>query len=426
MTEANTVSLQVHSISGAFHEPEWLTQLREEAWQTFDSMPEPRLEKTDLRKRGWDAGNFVTAPSKQLPADAASYIAGLDHSHAVFVDGHLADIKLNEADRDLGVVFTDIHTAASKHEDLVKGTLGTVVPARESKWAALNFAYFAGGVFLYVPRKVTLEKPFEVVHVVTSEAQASFPRSLVVADELADVRFVEVSFIGADRQKFTNSHVLEVVAKSGSHVHVGTADAFHKGPTYFVTRRAHVEKDATVEWTVSDVSNGFAVEVVESVLNGTGARSQTRVLGLGYGREHLDLTASMLHVGRNTESDIVMHSALREKANSIFRSKTQIVKGAVGAGSEQHDRMIMVDGTARADAIPMLLIDENDVQRCGHAASVGKIDPNQIYYLMSRGIPQTQAMKMIIWGYLNDSVETLPSDQIRELVVGRIERELER
>lgn len=425
VTEANTVSLQVNSVSSTFHEPEWLQQLREQAWRQFGEMPEPRLEKTDLRKRGWETGSFAAAPS-DLPAEVRAYVSTLEHPYALFADGHLVELSAPDDVQEKGVIFQDIHSASVQHEQLTKTHLAQVIPSDDSKWSALNLALFAGGILLYVPKNVQVEKPFEVVYFISAESGASYPRSLVIADELAEVQLMETTFVAPNRAKLTSSHVLEVVAKSGSKVHVGLVDEFHKGPTYFVTRRAEVGKDAVVEWTASDVSNGFAVELIESVLKGTGAQSQMRVVGLGYGREHIDLTASMVHEGRNTESDIVMHSALRDKSYSIYRSKTHIIKDAAGAGSEQHDRMIMVDGTARADAIPMLLIDENDVKRCGHAASVGKIDPNQVYYLMSRGIPKLEATRMIIWGYLRDSVEALPSRPLRELVVARIERELSR
>lgn len=419
------MSLQVYSVSSTLREPAWLLQLREQAWHQFHAMPEPWLEKTDLQKRGWDTGAFTTAPT-DVPTEVKTYLDGLTHSYCVFVDGHLVTSHVSKEATDKGVVITSIHEAAKTQESVLKKHLGTVVPLTESKWAALNMALFAGGVFLHVPRGVNLAEPVEAIHVITSAAGGSFLRSMVIAEELADVSYIETSFIATDRPKVTSSHVIEVIAQPGSRVHVATAEELHKGSTYFLTRRACVQKDALVEWTVSDVSDGFTVELVENVLQGHGARGFTRVVGIGHGREHMDLTASMVHVGRNTESDIVMRSALRERANSVYRSRTQIVKGAVGAGSEQHDRMIMIDGSARADAIPMLLIDENDVNRCGHAASVGKIDPNQIYYLMSRGIPRRQATLMIIWGYLRDVVSALPSESLRELVVARMERELGR
>lgn len=425
MTGLNTVVGQVHRVSSALGEPDWLLALREAAWTRFSEMPQPWVEKTDLSRRTWEIGTFSIDVEK-VPANVQDYVSGLEHSYALFVDGLLVDLKLTQEAKAAGVVYQTIHEAASANETVWRKYFGTVVTVDESKWAALNQSSFVGGVFLHVPKNVQLEAPFETVYVWTNKESGTFPRSLVIAEELADIQYSETTFSHAVDVKVASSHVLEVVALPGSRVHVATADELHRGPTYFVTRRARVEKDAYVRWTIGDISDGFGVETVENVLQGNGANGLTRVIGLGHGRSHLELTASMKHVGRNTESEIIMHAALRERANTIYRSRTEIVKGAVGAGSEQHDRMIMIDGTARADAIPMLLIDENDVNRCGHAASVGKIDATQVYYLMSRGIPQSEAMKMIIWGYLRDSVDALPTESMRNVVIERIERELGR
>ncbi|WP_040289805.1 SufB/SufD family protein [Alicyclobacillus hesperidum] len=425
MSEVNTAVSHVHRVAQALGEPSSLLALREAAWRTFQELPQPYVEKTDLRKLTWETGTFSEQVGK-VPAEVQAYIDRLQHSYALFVDGLPVDLRLTEEAKAAGVTYCTIHEAPEKAEALWKAHFGTVVTANENKWTALNQALFAGGVFLYAPKGTHIDAPFETVYVWTGGESGAYSRSLVVAAELADIQYAETVFAATTGAKVVNSHVLEIVALADSRVQVSTADAFHRGPTHFVTRRARVGKDAHVVWTVADTSDGLCVELVENELAGAGAKGLARVVGLGHGRAHVDLTASMRHVGRHTESEIVMHGALRDKANTIFRSRTEIVKGAVGAGSEQHDRMIMIDGTARADAIPMLLIDENDVQRCGHAASVGKIDPTQVYYLMSRGIPKSIAVQMIIWGYLHDTVEALASDPMRELVVARIERELSR
>lgn len=424
--QVTTTSSLVQELTARHQEPAWLAKWRENAFDAFQSLPEPWFEKTDLSKRPFQIGQLVE--TGQPLADAEAFAAAHPDSPIVFVaDGAPAKVQLPVELAEKGVIFTDIHTALRDHEALVKAHLGSVVPADEGKWTALNQALFNGGAFLYVPKGVQIETPFLLVYSESEVQQGVFRRSLVVGAERSQFAFAEVHFTAAEQPAgFTHSTVLEVVAMADSHITLAAVDQFVKGPTNFVTRRAHVGKDAVVNWIVGDIGDGFTVELVESRLEGVGANSSTRVLGLGHGRQHLDLTASMVHVGRNTESDIVMHGLLRDRANTVYRSSTQIVKGAVGAGSEQSDRMIVIDKTARADAIPMLLIDENDVKRCGHAASVGKIDPNQVYYLMSRGIPQSVAQLMIIWGYLRETVESLPGERVREIVEARIERELVR
>jgi len=420
-----TTASPVQELSARFAEPDWLRTARETAWTTFESIPTPWLEKTDLSKRNWNLSAGATAAGAAAEVDAL--VADLEGPVVYLVDGCVKTVKLPQALQDQGVVFTDIHTAIQKHGAIVQKHLGTVVPAGENKWSALNQAVFQGGVFLYIPRGVEVEAPFQFVATASVPGLAAYPRILIVAEEQSACTFVELNVAPqGSAGNSVRSYVAEIVANASSRVKFAAVDDFVKGPTQFVTRRARAGKDAFVEWVVSDVGDGFTVQLVESVLEGAGANSQTRVLGLGYGRQHMDLTASVVHKGRNTESEINMYGVLRDRANSVYRSRTEIVKGAVGAGSEQRDRMMMFDTTARADAIPMLLIDENDVMRCGHAASVGKLDENQIYYLMSRGIRRTQAQLMIIWGYLQDTVNALPTEAAQTAIVKRIERELSR
>lgn len=422
MTSASTL---VHTLSAQLSEPIWLRTARERAWEMFETMPTPWLEKSDLTKRSWTLSASSTEAG--VASEADDVVASVDSPVVYIVDGVAKKVFLPQDLADKGVIFTDIHTAAEKHSALVEKHLGSVVPANENKWSALNQAVFQGGVFLYVPRNVQIDVPLLFVNSASRPGLGAYPRVLVVAEELSACNFTELNIApNGDADKTVRSYVAEVVAKSSSRVKFAAVDSFVKGPTQFVTRRALASNDAYIEWVVGDVSDGFTVELVESVLDGAGSHSQTRVLGLGYGRQHMDLTASVVHRGRNTESEIIMHGVLRDRANTVYRSRTEIIKGAVGAGSEQSDRMMMFDGTARADAIPMLLIDENDVMRCGHAASVGKIDENQVYYLMSRGIPRSQAQLMIIWGYLQGTVDALGLDVVQNAVVTRIERELSR
>ncbi|MCL6593846.1 MAG: SufD family Fe-S cluster assembly protein, partial [Alicyclobacillus sp.] len=258
----------------------------------------------------------------------------------------------------------------------------------------------------------------------TGLAGGCAPRSLVFAGPESRCTFAEVFFTAPGAAAQAAPAVLEVVAEHGAQVQVVNAQTCQRGPVYLSVRRARLAADASVDWMVSHTGDGLTVATVESELVGNGSRSTLQGVALGTGRQHLDLTASMRHQGRYSQSDIRLQGVLRGRANTIFRSSTHIAKGAVGAGSEQHSRMLMLERSARADAIPMLLIDENDVQRCGHAASVGRIDETQVYYLMSRGIPQALATKMIIWGYLEPALEVIPSEPVRHHIVSLIDRGL--
>jgi Fe-S cluster assembly protein SufD len=422
----HSASTLVQELVVRHREPDWLTERRLGAWQAFETMPVPRLEKTDLRGRSWDFGPFPAAAGTAVPADIRELNQALAGQAAVYVqDGIVTRVELPEALARQGVAVLDLHRAAQERSDFVERWLGRAVTDKENRWSALNAALWHGGVLVHIPRGVQAAMPIHIVFVESEQARGGMPRVLVVAEELSQAEVVEVhGETGSSGGSFVHSAVTEVFAQPASRLRIGVVTQYRKGPTHFFTRRAILAKDATVDWVFGDVGDGFTVGLVESRLEGDGSKSTALGFGVGYGRQHADLTASMIHGGRHSESDIRLFGVLRQRANSVFRSSTHMLRGAVAAGSEQHDRVLMLDGTARADAIPMLLIDENDVSRCAHAASVGKIDPTHVYYLMSRGIPEKTAVQMIIWGYLQPIVDALPSEAVRGWVTQVLERKL--
>jgi len=420
-----TLAPLVADIVRKYDEPDWLRTYREQAYETFTGMDAPRLEKTDLRKRSFDIGPFSNL-TEGGSSRVRGLLNGLKGRAVVFVrDGVVVQTYVPDTLVALGVVVTDLHTAVKNHGDMVQKHLGTVVKADESKWAALNAAVWAAGVFVYVPRNVVVEESVVFVNESSSAARGAAVRSLIVVEEGASVAYTEVFLVDGTLQSgVAHANVLEVVVAASATVKVATANEFTKGPTHFITKRASLGNDAHIDWVFSDAGDGFTVALMETALNGNGSRATFTGIGIGRGRQHMELTASMLHRGRSSESDIRLNGALRDRANMIYRSATHIFRKAVLAGSEQNDRMVMLDSAARADAIPMLLIDENDVQRCGHAASVGRLDEAQMYYLQSRGIPRNTARQMIVWGHLEPTVDAIPDDVVREFVRQQIDEGL--
>ncbi|QRF24008.1 SufD family Fe-S cluster assembly protein [Alicyclobacillus sp. TC] len=426
MTEKNVVSASVgRALSHQLQEADWLADWRESAWTSFQTLEKPWLEKTDLKRCQFEV--VEKSPSTGSHLEARKLFEFVTGSAVLILGNRIEAIRLTEEDKKNGVVLMSLHEASHTHRHLLEKYLGSVVPSSHSKWAALNAAAFQAGVLLYVPRHVEVSSDILIIRSEEEALESAYPRTLVIADTGAKARVAEMQFAKpAATSAAATSDVWEVVAENDARLEIGLIEEILAGPYRFYTRRAKLGKDAEVNWYAASTGDGLAVSDIESLLDGNGSRSNTRVLGTAVGRMHHDLTAKMTHAGRYSESDIVMHGVLRQKANAVFRSCTEIIKGAVEAGSEQHDRMILVDSTARADAIPMLLIDENDVKRCGHAASVGKIDPNQIYYLMSRGISEKLATRMIIWGYFEETILSLPVEEaVREAFVARLEKELD-
>ncbi|QQE80287.1 SufD family Fe-S cluster assembly protein [Alicyclobacillus sp. SO9] len=426
LTTAATSSL-VQELVARHQEPEWLRQKREEAWKTFAQLPSPKLEKTDVRKRTWEVSELSAKTDGRPQEEIAAVLDAAAEQPFIYLrDGYLMQSNLPSDLKSQGVVVEDLQTAVTHHEALLREHLGTVVDDTESKWAALNAAIWENGVFVYIPKEVAVESPIQFIYEESLAGGGARPRVLIVAETGSKAEFSELSFTPQDGVRGrVHSEVMEVVADVDSHLKISAVTQFHKGPTNFVLRRAKVAKDAKVEWIAGDIGDGFTVALVESRLEGSGAMSSSRALGFGFGRQRLDLTLSMDHYGRSSESDIVMHGVMLGKANSVYRSSSHIRKGAADAASEQSDRMLVLNKSTRADAIPMLLIDDNNVRRCGHAASVGKLDEIQIYYLMSRGVSKTEATKMIVWGYLAPTVDLIPVESMRHLLSRRIDEELE-
>jgi len=429
VTEHTTkiASPHVRDLATRYAEPAWLQTAREVAWDHYTNMPVPQLEKTNISKRSWEVGPYATAPADTVLADVTAILEDTTESFAtVYIrDGFLVETRGLDTFVAQGVIVSDLRTALKDHESLVKQHLGTVVKSDESKWAALNAAVWHNGLFVYVPKNIVIDKPIQFVIEESGASASAIIRSLVVAEEMSNVKVTEVFVTTPERTAgYVDVHILEVVAKTSAQVTFASVNQLVKGPTHFVVKRASVAKDACVDWIFGDVGDGFSVVLVESLPNGIGSKSSIDALSIGSGRQHLDLTTSMVHAGRFSESNIVMHGVLKGRANSVYRSSTHILVGAADAASEQSDRVIILDSSARADAIPMLLIDEHQVKRCGHAARVGRIDENQIYYLMSRGIPQPVATQLIVWGYLQPTADAIPSDAVRSHLVKMIERKL--
>lgn len=425
--QISTASPLVAEVARRFSEPAWLKEQREQAYERFAEMPAPKLEKTDLRKRSFEIGPFP-ALTEGGSAQARALIGQLTEQgkSVLYVrDGVVVQTSVSDGLERQGVVFADLHQALETHEAVVKKHYGTVVTVEESKGTALNAAVWHSGPFLYVPRGVAATESFVFVHETSKAGHGAAPRGLIVAEEGAQCAFTEIFLTDGELESgCVHTDVLEVVVGSDAEVTVGTVSSYRKGPTNLSTRRAKVDKDGRMHWVFTDLGDGFTVALVESDLVGSGSNATFQGAAVGGGRQHLDLTASMLHKGRYSESELELRGALKGKANSVYRTSTHIFRHAVGAGSEQNDRMLMLDKTARADAIPMLLIDENDVQRCGHAASVGRIDEGQIYYLQSRGIPANVARRMIVWGHMEPTVDALPEEVTREYVRERMYEEL--
>jgi len=419
------------AISRSKNEPAWLVALREEAGELATQLNLPKPEKLPLTRWTLDQygvhrpGQVVTS-SVDLPAPITALLPE-ENSSALIVQHNSSVIYTQISDelKAQGVILTSMEEAARSHEDLLRKHFMTAYTKEEHKLAAVHAALWNGGVFLYVPRNVTIEAPIQAL-LYADDAEATFmPHILVIAESNSRVTFVEQvasSLEGASTTLLHNSAV-EVFAKSGALVQYAAVHQMDVSAIDIAYRRAILDNDARIEWIVGDLHNGNSITDTKSVLKGNGSTSDSKIISIGTGSQRMSLTTQAVHFGRSTESDMITRAVMKDEATAIINGVTKIEKGATKSNGQQTEKVLMLSPKSRGDANPILLIDEDDV-KAGHAASVGQVNADQVYYLMSRGISRQEAERLIIHGFLDPVVSEIPLKGLREQLHRILERKL--
>lgn len=410
-----------------------IRQRRHDAIEQAVALPFPLLEKMRIDRWNWkNRGTY--RPGKrcthreQLPAHV---LERLDpHTSNVIVQHNSAVIytELDKAHQEQGVILCDLAQAIDQHGETVRQRLFGAIPVGEDQLTAWHAAVWNGGVYLYVPSKVTLPEPIQII-LFLDDAEATFaPHILVVAEQDSRVQLVmHVMSTHASAQTpqptLVTSTMMEVFAQPRSHVHIALVHEMGEHITEVCYRRAVIGQDATVQWVIGELSDGWSIADTQSLLLGPRAQSEMHVIGLGSQEQRIHQTTRAVHRGKASESNMVTRVVMRQSATAIINGITKIEHGATRANGQQTERILMLSPTARGDANPILLIDEDDV-KAGHAASVGQVNPEQIYYLMSRGIPRKEAERLLIQGFLAPTIAAIPMERVRTQLTSRVERKL--
>ncbi|GIO86388.1 Fe-S cluster assembly protein SufD [Paenibacillus faecis] len=422
--EPNTLQ----SISAGNGEPAWLTESRVGGLRLAAELELPKLEKTKLER--WDLSHFGAfrsgqpARSQELPAQVASLVDLKEDSNLLVQ--HNSSVVYTRLSADLaakGVIFTDLETAVREHGDLVKTYLHTAVKPEENRLTALHAALWNGGVFLYVPKNVEVEIPLQSIFLIDDPSASFAPHVLIVAESNSRVTYVDNYISGSYESKIVHNGAAEVFVKAGAKVQFATVHHLNEQTTDLIHRRAVIDNDGSIEWIVGEMNAGDSVSETLSILKGNGSLSDAKVIAVGSGSQKLNYTTKAIHFGKSSDSQMITRAVMREQATAIINGITKIEKGATKANGEQTEKVLMLSPKARGDANPILLIDEDDVT-AGHAASVGQVNQEQIYYLMSRGITREQAERLIIYGFLAPVVSDIPLEQLQEQLQGLVERKL--
>jgi Fe-S cluster assembly protein SufD len=421
----------VRGFSSTLGEPSWLQELRLQALEKAEDLPMPRPDKTKIDK--WNFTQFAnhvveSAPYNsidELPEEIKSLIH-VEEDKNIYIqrDNTPAFISLTEEVKASGVIFTDIHTAAREHSDLLqKYFMKEAVKVDEHRLTALHAALVNGGAFVYVPKNVEVSVPLHAVFIQENGESALFNHVIVVAEDNSSVTYVENYISTTGNANTVVNIVSEVIAGNNAKVTYGAVDALATGNTTYVTRRGVIGRDSKVEWALGLMNDGDTISENITNLVGDGSYADTKTVVVGRGEQKQNFTTRITHHGKNSEGYILKHGVMKDSASSIFNGIGHIEHGASKSNAEQESRVLMLSEKARGDANPILLIDEDDVT-AGHAASVGRVDPVQLYYLMSRGIPQMEAERLVIHGFLAPVVNQLPIEGVKKQLVEVIERKV--
>ncbi|GGS56819.1 Fe-S cluster assembly protein SufB [Planobispora rosea] len=420
----------VRNISALKNEPEWMLDLRLKGLRLFGKKPMPTWG-SDLS--GIDFDNikyFVRSTEKQatsweeLPEDIKNtydklgipeaekqrLIAGVAAQYESEVVYH----KIREDLEEKGVIFVDTDTGLREHEELFKEYFGSVIPVGDNKFAALNTATWSGGSFIYVPPNVTVEIPLQAYFRINTENMGQFERTLIIVDENSYVHYVEGCTAPIYSSDSLHSAVVEIIVKKGARCRYTTIQNWSNNVYNLVTKRAVAYEGATMEWIDGNIGSKVTMKYPAVYLMGEHAKGETLSVAFAGEGQHQDAGAKMVHLAPNTSSTVISKSVARGGGRTSYRGLVQIEEGAHGSASTVKCDALLVDQISRSDTYPYVDVREDDVSM-GHEATVSKVSEDQLFYLMSRGLDEDEAMAMIVRGFVEPIARELPMEYALEL-----------
>jgi Fe-S cluster assembly protein SufB len=420
----------VREISALKNEPQWMLDLRLKGLRLFGKQPMPTWG-ADLSGIDFDTIKyFVRSTEKQaatwddLPADIKNtydrlgipeaekqrLVAGVAAQYESEVVYH----KIREDLEEQGVIFLDTDSGLREHEDLFKEYFASVIPAGDNKFAALNTAVWSGGSFIYVPKGVHVEIPLQAYFRINTENMGQFERTLIIVDEDAYVHYVEGCTAPIYSTDSLHSAVVEIIVKKGARCRYTTIQNWSTNVYNLVTKRAFAYEGATMEWIDGNLGSKVTMKYPAVWLMGPHAKGETLSIAFAGPDQHQDAGSKMVHAAPHTSSSIISKSVARGGGRSSYRGLVQIQKGAHHSASTVRCDALLVDNISRSDTYPYVDVREDDVSM-GHEATVSKVSEDQLFYLMSRGVPEDEAMAMIVRGFIEPIARELPMEYALEL-----------
>ena len=422
----------VRQISALKDEPEWMLEFRLESLRTFFEKDDPTwagspdlldaidfdaityyVRATDRDSTDWDdVPEYIkdTFDKLGIPEAERQFLAGAGAQY----DSEVVYHNIREDLAKQGVVFLGMDQGLAEYGDLVQEHFGTVVPPGDNKYAALNSAVWSGGSFIYVPPGVEVEVPLQAYFRINTESMGQFERTLIIADEGSYVHYVEGCTAPIYSTDSLHSAVVEIIVKKDARVRYTTIQNWSNNVYNLVTKRAMAFENAVMEWVDGNIGSKLTMKYPSVYLMEPGAHGEILSLAFAGDGQHQDAGGKVIHVAPDTSSAIVSKSVSRGSGRTSYRGLLKVEEGAEGSTSTVRCDALLLDEHSRSDTYPTMEVDEERVN-IGHEASVSKLGDDQLFYLMSRGLTEEEAGKMVVNGFVEPIVKELPMEYAIEL-----------
>lgn len=419
----------VELISHHKEEPDWMREKRLEGYRVFEQRPLPQWG-ADLTGINFDAIHYYLRPMAAaakswddvpkeiqetferigVPQAEREYLAGVKMQY----DSEVVYGSLRKEWEKDGVIFLSMDEGLAKYPDLVKQYFGTVIPLGDNKFAALNSAAWSGGSFVYVPPGVQVKMPLQTYFRINAENAGQFERTLIIVDEGASMHYVEGCTAPAYSSQSLHAAVVEIIVKKGARCQYTTIQNWYKTVYNLVTKRARVEEEGEMVWTDFNLGSKVTMKYPGFLLVGKGARGETLSMAVAGAGQHQDTGSKALHLAPHTSSTIVAKSISKDGGRAGYRGLVHVAANAIGSKNKVVCDALILDPHSRSDTYPTERVLTSDVQ-LEHEATVSKIGEEQLFYLMSRGLTEEEASKMIVRGFAEPLIKKLPLEYAVEM-----------
>ncbi len=422
----------VNDISSMKNEPKWMLDKRMQALEIFRESKNPKwpgssdllgeidfdniryyVKATDKDSTDWDdVPEYIkdTFDKLGIPEAEKQFLAGAGAQY----DSEVVYHNIREDLAKQGVLFLGMDQALAEHPEIVKEHFGTVIPSGDNKYAALNTAVWSGGSFIYVPPGVKVDIPLQAYFRINTENMGQFERTLIIADEGSYVHYVEGCTAPTYSSDSLHSAVVEIIVKKNARVRYTTIQNWSNNVYNLVTKRAVAYQDAVMEWVDGNIGSKLTMKYPSVYLMEPGAHGEILSLAFAGNEQHQDAGGKVVHVAPNTSSAIVSKSVSRGAGRTSYRGLLKVHEGAENSSSTVRCDALLLDDLSRSDTYPTMEVDSDNVN-IGHEASVSKLGDDQLFYLMSRGINEEEAAKMVVNGFVEPIVKELPMEYAIEL-----------